>query len=171
MNYEGKLAKGQGWMVFQSSIGRYDDFFLFGSIFEATMIDKKLSEKPISFELSIGKLRPKMTNQVMTSSNFLIEQETLATRWMARTNQLREKTNPTKTRHKTQTVMTSRARKVPPGSARHLLRSRRRSTVSTTSCLTTRRSRACGWRGGSRITANDSSTPTSSTELSRNWSV
>ena len=41
-------------LFLQSSIGRYDEFFLFGSIFEATMIDKKLSEKPISFELSIG---------------------------------------------------------------------------------------------------------------------
>ena len=131
-------------MVFQSSIGRYDDFFLFGSIFEATMIDKKLSEKPISFELSIGKLRPKMTNQVMTSSNFLIVQETLVTRWMEKTNQRREKTNLTKIRHKTQTVMTSRARKVQPGSVRHQLRSRRRLIASTTSCRTTRRSRACG---------------------------
>lgn len=31
------------------------EFILFGTFFEATMIDKELSAKPISFEMSIGK--------------------------------------------------------------------------------------------------------------------
>jgi len=40
----------------QNAVGRLEDFFLFGTILEANMIDKKLAEKPIKFELSIGKL-------------------------------------------------------------------------------------------------------------------
>jgi len=32
-----------------------EDFFLFGSILEANMIDKRMAEKPVIFELSIGK--------------------------------------------------------------------------------------------------------------------
>lgn len=43
-------------IFFQSACGRPEQFFVFSSILEATMIDKKLGEKPISFELSIGKL-------------------------------------------------------------------------------------------------------------------
>ena len=40
--------------ILQSAVGRVDEFFLFGSILETTMIDKKLGEKPVTFELSIG---------------------------------------------------------------------------------------------------------------------
>ncbi|XP_021575169.1 fer-1-like protein 6 [Carlito syrichta] len=33
---------------------KYEDFLLFGAFFEATMIDRKIGEKPISFEVSVG---------------------------------------------------------------------------------------------------------------------
>ncbi|XP_038616613.1 fer-1-like protein 6 [Tachyglossus aculeatus] len=33
---------------------KYEDFLLFGAFFEATMIDKKIGDKPISFEVSVG---------------------------------------------------------------------------------------------------------------------
>ncbi|XP_067888777.1 fer-1-like protein 6 [Heterodontus francisci] len=59
------------------------DFFLFGTIFEATMIDRKIGERPISFEVSLGnygnvldgvsptasiKRRPLETNEGETAS-------------------------------------------------------------------------------------------------------
>lgn len=31
-----------------------ESFMLFGAIFEATMIDRKIGDKPISFEFSLG---------------------------------------------------------------------------------------------------------------------
>lgn len=34
--------------------GKKEEYFLFGSILEATMIDKKVGEKPVHFEMSIG---------------------------------------------------------------------------------------------------------------------
>ena len=42
------------FVSFQSSTGKPDAFFLFGVINEVTMIDKKISDKPLQFELSIG---------------------------------------------------------------------------------------------------------------------
>lgn len=36
---------------------KYEEFLLFGAFFEATMIDRKIGDKPISFEVSIGKCR------------------------------------------------------------------------------------------------------------------
>lgn len=41
-------------MWFQTSYCRNEEFFLFMTILDASMIDKKLGEKPIYFELSIG---------------------------------------------------------------------------------------------------------------------
>ena len=38
----------------QSAAGRLDQFLLFGTILEATMVDKKIGDKPIYFELTIG---------------------------------------------------------------------------------------------------------------------
>lgn len=40
--------------LLQTSYGRNEEFFLFASILDASMIDKKLSDRPISFEVSIG---------------------------------------------------------------------------------------------------------------------
>lgn len=39
---------------FQTSYCKNEEFFLFMTILDASMIDKKLGEKPIFFELSIG---------------------------------------------------------------------------------------------------------------------
>lgn len=41
--------------VVQSVTGKIEEFFLFGSFLEATMIDRKIGDKPISFEVTIGK--------------------------------------------------------------------------------------------------------------------
>lgn len=38
----------------QSATGKMDEFFLFGSFLEATMIDRKIGDKAISFEITIG---------------------------------------------------------------------------------------------------------------------
>lgn len=38
----------------EASFERNEEFFLFSSIFEANMIDKRLTDKPLQFELSIG---------------------------------------------------------------------------------------------------------------------
>ncbi|XP_016085592.1 otoferlin isoform X7 [Sinocyclocheilus grahami] len=38
----------------ESATGKMEEFFLFGSFLEATMIDRKIGDKPISFEATIG---------------------------------------------------------------------------------------------------------------------
>lgn len=38
----------------QSATGKIEEFFLFGSFLEAAMIDRKIGEKMISFEITIG---------------------------------------------------------------------------------------------------------------------
>ena len=38
----------------QTAAGQPEEYFLFGCFLEASMIDRKLSEKPIHFECSIG---------------------------------------------------------------------------------------------------------------------
>lgn len=40
--------------ISESSYAKMEEFFLFSTLMEATMIDRKLSDKPIYFELSIG---------------------------------------------------------------------------------------------------------------------
>ncbi|XP_037541805.1 otoferlin [Nematolebias whitei] len=40
--------------ISESATGKMEEFFLFGSFLEATMIDRKISDKPISFEITIG---------------------------------------------------------------------------------------------------------------------
>lgn len=44
------------FVLFQSATGKMEEFFLFGSFLEATMIDRKIGDKPISFEVTIGEL-------------------------------------------------------------------------------------------------------------------
>ncbi|KAI8121686.1 Otoferlin [Lucilia cuprina] len=41
-------------LISESSYSRNEEFFLFGSIVEASMIDKKISDKTVFFELSMG---------------------------------------------------------------------------------------------------------------------
>lgn len=38
----------------QMATGKVEEFFLFGSFLEATMIDRKIGDKPINFEVTIG---------------------------------------------------------------------------------------------------------------------
>lgn len=38
----------------QNCTGKMEEFFLFGSFLEATMIDRKNGDKPINFEVTIG---------------------------------------------------------------------------------------------------------------------
>uniref|UniRef100_A0A4W5L2Q6 Otoferlin a n=1 Tax=Hucho hucho TaxID=62062 RepID=A0A4W5L2Q6_9TELE len=40
--------------ISESATGKIEEFFLFGSFLEATMIDRKIGDKPISFEVTIG---------------------------------------------------------------------------------------------------------------------
>lgn len=35
---------------------KIEDFLLFGALFEASMIDRKIGDKPISFEFSLGEI-------------------------------------------------------------------------------------------------------------------
>ncbi|XP_042076269.1 otoferlin isoform X3 [Haplochromis burtoni] len=40
--------------ISESATGKIEEFFVFGSFLEATMIDRKTGDKPISFEITIG---------------------------------------------------------------------------------------------------------------------
>ncbi|KAG9347678.1 hypothetical protein JZ751_005251 [Albula glossodonta] len=40
--------------ISESSTGKIEEFFLFGAFLEATMIDRKIGDKPINFEVTIG---------------------------------------------------------------------------------------------------------------------
>ncbi|XP_046877160.1 otoferlin isoform X8 [Hypomesus transpacificus] len=40
--------------ISESATGKIEEFFLFGAFLEATMIDRKIGDKPISFEVTIG---------------------------------------------------------------------------------------------------------------------
>lgn len=40
--------------ILQTATGKVEEFFLFGSFLEATMIDRKIGDKPINFEVTIG---------------------------------------------------------------------------------------------------------------------
>lgn len=42
----------------QTATGKIEEFFFFGSFLEATMIDRKIGDKPINFELTIGTTSP-----------------------------------------------------------------------------------------------------------------
>uniref|UniRef100_A0A4W4F459 Otoferlin n=1 Tax=Electrophorus electricus TaxID=8005 RepID=A0A4W4F459_ELEEL len=41
-------------MISESATGKVEEFFLFGAFLEATMIDRKIGDKPINFEVTIG---------------------------------------------------------------------------------------------------------------------
>ena len=44
-------------LFLQNVCGRTEEFFLFGTILDANMIDKRLGEKPVKFELTVGELQ------------------------------------------------------------------------------------------------------------------
>lgn len=45
------------YFLMQNFTGEKEDFLLFASFFEVTMIDPSIGSKPVTFELSIGKIR------------------------------------------------------------------------------------------------------------------
>ncbi|XP_047105001.1 otoferlin-like [Schistocerca piceifrons] len=54
----------------ESSYAKNEEFFLFATILEATMIDKKLGDKPVYFELSIGNAGNSIDGHNETAKDF-----------------------------------------------------------------------------------------------------
>lgn len=52
--------------LLQSATGKIEEFFLFGSFLEATMIDRKIGDKMISFEITIGEQTRLFTSLILT---------------------------------------------------------------------------------------------------------
>ena len=52
----------------QAAYGRREEFFLFASVMEATMIDKRMSEKSIQFELSMGNAGNTLDGQIASAA-------------------------------------------------------------------------------------------------------
>ena len=44
------------FILSQSAAGRQDEYFLYGCFLEASMIERKVGDKPVHFEISIGEL-------------------------------------------------------------------------------------------------------------------
>lgn len=41
-------------LCLQNATGRYEEYFLFGCLLEASMIERKIGDKPVHFEMSVG---------------------------------------------------------------------------------------------------------------------
>ena len=54
--------------LFQSAYGRREEFFLFGCVMEATMLDKRISDKSIQFELSMGNAGNSLDGQMVSAT-------------------------------------------------------------------------------------------------------
>ena len=54
---------------FQAAYGRREEFFLFSCVMDATMIDKRMSDKAIQFELSMGNAGNTLDGQIPTSKH------------------------------------------------------------------------------------------------------
>lgn len=54
------------YSLHQSATGKIEEFFLFGSFLEATMIDRKIGDKTISFEITIGERTTFFTLLILT---------------------------------------------------------------------------------------------------------
>ena len=52
----------------QSAYGRREEFFLFGCVMESTMLDKRISDKSIQFELSMGNAGNSLDGQMISSA-------------------------------------------------------------------------------------------------------
>lgn len=61
----------QIFVFLKGTFGKVEDFFLFATILDATMIDKKLGEKPMYFELSIGNAGNTMDGHNETLQEFV----------------------------------------------------------------------------------------------------
>ena len=57
-------------ILLQTSYGKNEEFFLFASIIDAAMIDKKLGDKPLYFEISIGNAGNSLDGHNETSKDF-----------------------------------------------------------------------------------------------------
>ena len=55
------------FFIFQAAYGRREEFFLFGCVMEAAMIDKRMSDKGIQFELSMGNAGNTLDGQVQSA--------------------------------------------------------------------------------------------------------
>lgn len=58
-----------------------DNFLLFGTVFEATMIDRKIGDKPISFELSVGNFGNVQEGSPQVSGRRKVEKPVAETVW------------------------------------------------------------------------------------------
>jgi hypothetical protein len=56
--------------ISETSYGKNEEFFLFATIIDATMIDKKLGDKPLFFEVSIGNAGNSLDGHNETSKDF-----------------------------------------------------------------------------------------------------
>ncbi|XP_058826537.1 otoferlin-like [Topomyia yanbarensis] len=61
--------------ISESSYCKNDDFFLFGSVLEASMIDKKVCDRPVYFELSIGNAGNSLDGHNESAANLSDEDE------------------------------------------------------------------------------------------------
>ena len=55
---------------FQSAYGRREEFYLFASVMEATMLDKRLSDKSLQLELTVGNAGNSLDGQGPNSMEF-----------------------------------------------------------------------------------------------------
>lgn len=49
-----QLGHTEPFLLFQNALGVKEEFLLFASFFEVTMIDPSIGTKPVKFEVSIG---------------------------------------------------------------------------------------------------------------------
>ncbi|XP_038103984.1 otoferlin isoform X1 [Culex quinquefasciatus] len=61
--------------ISESSYCKNDDFFLFGTVLEASMIDKKVCERPVYFELSVGNAGNSLDGHNESATNLSDEDE------------------------------------------------------------------------------------------------
>ncbi|XP_072782315.1 otoferlin isoform X2 [Taeniopygia guttata] len=71
INSSTEVQVEQATAVADSCSGKMEEFFLFGAFLEATMIDRKIGDKPINFEVTIGNYG----NQVDGSSKPLLRRK------------------------------------------------------------------------------------------------
>lgn len=52
-----QISKCYDTCLSQNAAGRPEEYFLYGCFLEASMIEKKVGDKPVHFEISVGKCR------------------------------------------------------------------------------------------------------------------
>jgi len=61
--------------LLQSTYGKNEEYFLFGSIMDATMIDKRLGDKPLFFEISMGNSGNSLDGHNFSSQESEVEED------------------------------------------------------------------------------------------------